>query len=72
MDWNKYIVRDSAILVGKATIRGTRISVEMILDDLAAGCSEEQIAVNYGIEIEAVRAAVTLGDADENPVNRAS
>lgn len=31
------IVKDPEILVGKPTIAGTRISVELILDKLAAG-----------------------------------
>ncbi len=34
---SEFIVCDPAILMGKPTIKGTRISVELILDKLAAG-----------------------------------
>ena len=41
------IVRDPTILVGKPTIRGTRISVELILDCLASGMSHAEILEAY-------------------------
>lgn len=37
------IVHDPGILGGKATIRGTRLAVEMILDDLAGGHMVEEL-----------------------------
>ncbi len=37
------IVSDPAIMMGKPVIRGTRITVELILEKLAAGEPEEQI-----------------------------
>ncbi|MEM0962851.1 MAG: DUF433 domain-containing protein [Bacteroidota bacterium] len=37
------IISDPDALAGKPVVRGTRISVELILDKLAAGESEEQI-----------------------------
>jgi uncharacterized protein (DUF433 family) len=43
MDEPPRIVCDPAILCGKPTIRGTRISVEQILDALAAGETPEQL-----------------------------
>ncbi|HLZ72289.1 MAG TPA: DUF433 domain-containing protein [Dehalococcoidia bacterium] len=36
-DWRDLIVHNPDILGGKATIRGTRLAVDMILDDLAGG-----------------------------------
>lgn len=47
MNWQEYIVSDKAILLGKPTIKGTRISVELILELLASGWSEAQILESY-------------------------
>jgi uncharacterized protein (DUF433 family) len=47
MNWKDYIVSDKEILLGKPTIKGTRISVEHIVSLLAQGWSESQILENY-------------------------
>ena len=47
MEWRDRIVSDPAILVGKPTIKGTRISVELILDRLTDGWSVEEIVDSY-------------------------
>ena len=47
MNWQDYLVSDSEILLGKPTIKGTRISVEHILGLLAQGWNEKQILDNY-------------------------
>ena len=47
MDWKEYIISDKDILLGKPTIKGTRISVEHIVGLLAQGWSESQILENY-------------------------
>jgi uncharacterized protein (DUF433 family) len=47
MDWMERIVSDPDVLVGKPTIRGTRLSVEFILDRLADGWTEQQLLENY-------------------------
>jgi uncharacterized protein (DUF433 family) len=41
------IVVDPKILTGKPVVRGTRISVEMVVGLLAAGWSQEQILASY-------------------------
>jgi uncharacterized protein (DUF433 family) len=41
------IVSDEAILGGKPCIRGTRISVEMILEWFASGASRNEILQSY-------------------------
>ena len=46
-DWKQRIVVDPDILVGKPVIKGTRISVELILDQTAAGWSLEDILESY-------------------------
>lgn len=45
--WNERIIIDPEILVGKPIIKGTRISVDFILDLLGNGWSYEQILENY-------------------------
>ncbi len=52
------IHRDPNILVGKPVIRGSRISVEMILENLAAGLTEDQLMYSFKIEREDVRACL--------------
>lgn len=47
MDWQNYIVSDKDVLLGKPTIKGTRISVEHIVGLLAQGCTENAILENY-------------------------
>jgi len=45
--WRNRIVIDPNILTGKPIIKGTRISVELILDLLANGWTAEKILENY-------------------------
>ncbi len=47
MDWRERIVTNPDILVGKPTIKGTRISVELILGWLAQGWTHEQLIESY-------------------------
>lgn len=47
MNWNERIVSDKDVLLGKPTIKGTRISVEFILERLANGWKEDKILESY-------------------------
>ncbi len=47
MKWQDHIVSDKDILLGKPVIKGTRISVEHIINLLAQGWDEQQIIDNY-------------------------
>ena len=47
MNWRDHIVSDKEILLGKPTIKGTRISVEHIIGLLAQGWNESQILENF-------------------------
>ena len=47
MNWQDRIVSDKAVLLGKPTIKDTRISVEFILERFANGWTETQILENY-------------------------
>lgn len=47
MKWQEFIVSDENVLLGKPTIKGTRISVEHIVALLAQGWTETEILENY-------------------------
>ena len=47
IDWRERITADPRILVGKPVIKGTRISVELILELLAGGWTEAEVLENY-------------------------
>ena len=47
MNWKDHIISEKEILLGKPTLKGTRISVEHIIGLLAQGWSEAQILENY-------------------------
>lgn len=47
MDWREHITTDPDVLVGKPCIKGTRISVELILGWLANGWTFEMIVESY-------------------------
>ncbi len=59
MHWQDRIQVDPAICHGKVCIRGTRIMISVILDNLAAGLTMKEIVDEYPPIIEAdIRAAV--------------
>jgi uncharacterized protein (DUF433 family) len=47
MAWQDHITVDPIICHGQACIRGTRIPVSVILDNLAAGVSADDLLRNY-------------------------
>ncbi len=47
MNWKDRIIVDPAVLVGKPIIKGTRISVELILDRVADGWTMEDMLASY-------------------------
>lgn len=58
MDWQTHVVSDPAICHGKACIKGSRVLVSVILDNLADGESMNDIASTYQITADDVRAAI--------------
>ena len=60
MDWRERIVVDPNILVGKPIIKGTRISVEFVIDLLARGWTVEQILKEYDhLALEDIQACLS-------------
>jgi len=47
MNWRERITVDPKVLVGKPIVKGTRISVEFVIDLLARGWTTEQILKEY-------------------------
>jgi len=45
--WQNYIHSDAGILLGKPVVKGTRISVELILELFANGWEKAQILESY-------------------------
>ena len=59
MNWQDYITVDPDVCHGKACIKGTRIMVSVVLDNLAAGLTIEEIVRSYPtLSREAVQAAI--------------
>lgn len=59
MNWREYITVDPEVCHGKACIRGTRVLVSVVLDNLAAGLSAHEISRSYpSVPVEAVQAAL--------------
>jgi uncharacterized protein (DUF433 family) len=59
MNWQDRITADPKVLVGKPVVKGTRISVELVIDLLAAGWTQEQILDSYpNLTAEDIRACL--------------
>jgi uncharacterized protein (DUF433 family) len=58
---HRLIISDPAIMMGKPVVDGTRITVELILEKLAAGETVEQIlSAHPRLTKEAIRAALAF------------
>ena len=56
MKWQEHIISDPSILLGKPTIKGTRISVELILELFSKGWNEQQILESYpSVSLDSLR-----------------
>ncbi len=61
MQGSGLIVSNPKVMTGKPVIRGTRITVELILEKFAAGQTEEQILLAHPhITREGIRAALAF------------
>lgn len=61
MNWQEWIISDPAVMMGKPVISGTRITVELILEKLAAGETMEQLLEAHPrLTREAIQAALAF------------
>jgi uncharacterized protein (DUF433 family) len=59
MDWREHITVDPTVCHGQACVRGTRIPASVVLDNLAAGLTVEEVIRSYPtLTREGVQAAV--------------
>ena len=54
---------DPGVRFGKPVINGTRVPVSVIVGQAAAGLSQSEIADEYGISVDDVRAALEYAQA---------
>ena len=60
MKWQDYITVDPLVCHGKACIKGTRIMVSVVLDNLAAGLDSDELLKSYpSLTKEGVQAAIS-------------
>lgn len=60
MTWQNYITVDPKICHGRACIKGTRIMVSVVLDNLAAGLSIDEVIESYPtLNKEVIQAAIS-------------
>lgn len=59
MDWREFVIVDPAICHGRVCIKGTRVMVSVVLDNLAAGLTIDEILQSYpSLTREAIQAAI--------------
>ena len=64
MDWRERIAIDPQVCHGKACIKGTRVMVSVVLDNLADGISVEKVLHSYpALTQDDVRAAIAYAAA---------
>jgi len=72
MEWRDRITVDPEVMHGRACIKGTRIPVSVVLDNLAAGLSTEEVLEHYpSLTHDDILAAIAYGGelARERVVN---
>jgi uncharacterized protein (DUF433 family) len=59
MNWRERISVDPSVCHGKACIKGTRVMVSVVLDNLAAGLDAEEVLESYpSLKLEDIQAAI--------------
>jgi uncharacterized protein (DUF433 family) len=59
MKWQEHIVSDPERCHGKACVRGTRIMVSVILDNLAAGVTIAEVLDSYpSLDVQSIYASI--------------
>ena len=61
MEWQDHIEQRPGVMLGKPVIKGTRITVEHILDRMGAGWTETQLLQSYpNLTTQGIRAALAF------------
>jgi uncharacterized protein (DUF433 family) len=64
MDWEQYITSDPNVMHGTVCLRGTRVSVSVVLDNLAANETPDRILKQYpSLRPEHIPAAIAYAAA---------
>ena len=64
MNYQRHIMRDSAVCGGELVVRGTRVTVRTVLASLAEGMSVTEIVKDFPtLDEEAVRAVIAFAAA---------
>ncbi len=64
MDWRQYIEQRPDVMLGKPVIKGTRLTVELILERLGQGAPPEDLLECYPqLRLEHIRAAQSYAAA---------
>jgi uncharacterized protein (DUF433 family) len=59
MRWEDHIVADPEIMTGKPVVKGTRLTVDFVLNLMAGGTSDVEILRNYPrLTVDAIRACL--------------
>ncbi|GIK43841.1 MAG: hypothetical protein BroJett011_76740 [Chloroflexota bacterium] len=59
VNWQDYITIDPTVCHGQACFKGTRVMVSVVLDNLAAGLSPDDIIKSYpSLTAKAIQAAI--------------
>ena len=62
--WEDYIEERKEVMLGKPVFKGTRLTVELVLNELGAGTTQEQLLANYPtLRPEHIRAAMLYAAA---------
>lgn len=61
---NDFISQNEEILGGELCIKGTRISVELVLENLASGQTKEQLIASYpSLSLDAIEGAIEFAQS---------
>lgn len=70
MDWKQYIEQKPDVMLGKPVIKGTRLTVELILESLSEGASESDLLEAYpNLKSEHIKAALAYAAASLSAVS---
>jgi uncharacterized protein (DUF433 family) len=59
LNWREYVTVDPEVCHGKPCVKGTRVMVSVILDNLAVGQTPEEIVESYpSVNREAIQASL--------------